>query len=208
MKHVGKMKNNGARVVTVFRTLPGDPHSALVVGTNGLADSYHDALMSLIESESGQQAYELADILAVRKFPDGNTMLEWLHNRGMLKKVPTNGVLMTPNPSTMIPLDELNTLIADQQGVSLEDLSIKPDEAKEEIVVSEATAEKKTKWDKAREEKAEAAKETESTKLELSPAEMRSRADALYKEAARLRKEADSLDPPKKKSVKVEATEA
>jgi len=28
----------------------------------------------------------------------------------------------------------------------------------------------------------------------------RSQADALYKEAARIRKEADSLDPPKKKS--------
>jgi hypothetical protein len=33
---------------------------------------------------------------------------------------------------------------------------------------------------------------------------MRSRADALYKEAARLRKEADAVDPPKKKA-KVEA---
>jgi hypothetical protein len=31
----------------------------------------------------------------------------------------------------------------------------------------------------------------------------RSQADAMYKEAARLRKEADSLDPPKKKITKV-----
>jgi hypothetical protein len=31
----------------------------------------------------------------------------------------------------------------------------------------------------------------------------RSQADAMYKEAARLRKEADSLDPPKKKATKV-----
>ena len=35
MKHVGKMKNNGARVAVAFRTIPGDPHSALVIGTNG-----------------------------------------------------------------------------------------------------------------------------------------------------------------------------
>jgi len=206
MKHVGKMKNNGARIVAVFRTLPGDPYSALVVGTNGLGDSYHDALMSLIESDSGQQAYELADILAVRKFPDGSNMLEWLHNRGMLKKVPTTGVLMTPNPSTSIPLDELNVLIADQRGIPLEDLSIKPDSAKEEIVIEEKTVETKNKWDKAREEKAEAAK-TKEEKFELSPSEMRSRADALYKEAARLRKEADLLDPPKKKTTKKETVE-
>ena len=32
---------------------------------------------------------------------------------------------------------------------------------------------------------------------------MRSRADALYKEAARLRKDADAMDPPKAKSKKV-----
>jgi hypothetical protein len=42
--------------------------------------------------------------------------------------------------------------------------------------------------------------ETPAQTLDLSPAEMRSRADALYKEAARLRKEADELDPPKKKT--------
>jgi hypothetical protein len=208
MKHVGKMKNNGARVVVVFRTLPGDPYSALVVGTNGLADSYHDALMSLIESDSGQQAYELADILAVRKFPDGSNMLEWLHNRGTLKKVPTTGVLMTPNPSTSIPLDELNVLIADQRGIPLDGLSIKPDDNKAEVQTAEKTEEKKTKWDKAREEKAEAAKAAEPENFELSPSEMRSRADALYKEAARLRKEADLLDPPKKKTTKKETTEA
>ena len=32
MKHVGKMKNNNAKIVIVYRTLPGDPYSALVVG--------------------------------------------------------------------------------------------------------------------------------------------------------------------------------
>jgi len=31
----------------------------------------------------------------------------------------------------------------------------------------------------------------------------RSQADAMYKEAARLRKEADELDPPQKKTAKV-----
>ena len=41
----------------------------------------------------------------------------------------------------------------------------------------------------------------------MTPAEMRSRADALYKEAAQLRKTADELDPPKskKKVAEVEA---
>jgi len=203
IKHVGKMKNNGARVAVVFRTIPGDPYSALVVGTNGLADAYHDALMSLIETEQTQQANELADVLAVRRFPDGSNMLEWLHTRGHLKKVPTNGVLMTPTPKDIIPLDELNLLIADQRGVHLEDLAINDGKPQEEPVV--ATTHKE---EVIVEDTAVAVKQpSETASFELTPAEMRSRADALYKEAARLRKEADALDPPKKKtkSIKEEA---
>jgi len=201
MKHVGKMKNNGARVAVAFRTIPGDPHSALVIGTNGLADAYHDSLMSLIESEGAQQANELADVLAVRKFPDGSNMLEWLHSRGSLKKVPTNLVLMTPDTKSSIQLDELNILIADQKGLTLEQLAITEGEA---IIVEPNAPATQNKWDKAREDRAtaKAAKEEAETvsAISLSPAEMRSRADALYKEAARLRKEADAVDPPKKKT--------
>jgi hypothetical protein len=205
MKHVGKMKNNGARVAVAFRTIPGDPHSALVIGTNGLADSYHDSLMSLIESEGAQQANELADVLAVRKFPDGSNMLEWLHSRGSLTKVPTKLVLMTPDTKSSIQLDELNLLIADQKGLTLEQLAITEGEM---IVVEPNAPATQNKWDKAREDRAatKAAKDEAETvaAIALSPAEMRSRADALYKEAARLRKDADAVDPPKKKT-KVEA---
>jgi hypothetical protein len=202
MKHVGKMKNNGARVAIVFRTLPGDPLSALVVGTNGLGDAYHDSLMSIIESDQGQQANELADVLSVRKFPDGTGMLEFMHTRGMLKKVPTAGVIVTPDNKTQVQLDELNELIANQKGIPLTELAVK-DGSEEEVVIKEKAAPTKNKWDKAREDKAAAklvAEEETATPFQLSPAEMRSRADALYKEAARLRKDADELDPPKKKA--------
>jgi hypothetical protein len=189
MKHVGKMKNNSARLAVVYRTLPGDPLSALVVGTQGLGDSYHDTLMSLIESDSAQQANELADILAVRKFPDGSVMLGYLHENGHLKKVSTNMVLMTPDSQTQLPLDELNKIIADQKGVSVEDLAVNDG--------SEPVA-KTTKKVEVSESK---------SSFEMTPAEMRSRADALYKEAAQLRKTADELDPPKskKKVAEVEA---
>ncbi len=204
------MKNNSARLAIVYRTLPGDAHNALVVGTSGLTDSYHDGLMSVLESDSGQQANELADILAVRKFPDGNNMLEFLHTHGHLKKVPTHMVLVTPNAQTAIPLDELNKLIADQKGVTVDELAIVPEGEKIEKSPKQPPEEYKSKWDKAREEKAaksaaESQKtvETYNTEVEsvgvMTPAEMRSKADALYKEAARLRKEADAIDPPKKK---------
>ena len=195
MKHVGKMKNNAARVAVAYRTIPGDAYSALVVGTTGLGDAYHDALMALIESETGQQANELADVLATRRFPDGTVMLSWLHAHGHLKKVPTNLVLITQNSQSSIPLDELNIAIAEQKGVSLDELAVseegKPKDkkaktTKEEIIVPEVV-------------------EAVSTKA-LTPVEMRSKADKLFKEAQALRKQADAIDPPKsKKQQTVEA---
>jgi hypothetical protein len=198
MKHVGKMKNNGARVVIAYRTIPGDPHSGLVVGTQQLQDSYHDSLMSLVESDAGQQADELADVMAVRRFPDGSNMLQFVHTNGMMKKVATNAVLVTPDNKTSIPLDELNNIIAQQKGVPLEQLAVKdgsnttiptmPDtkdiKAPEEVVIDNG-----------------------KTDFNLTPAEMRSRADALYKEAAKLRKQADEIDPPKSKKAEASIKE-
>ena len=192
MKHVGKMKNNGAKIVVAYRTIPGDPHSALVIGTQGLMDAYHDGLMSLVESEAGQQADELADIMAVRRFPDGSNMLQYVHANGHLKKVPTNSVFITPDNRTSIPLDELNLLIAQQKGISLEELAVKDG--------SNATVPTIAKKDAAASPAEEVViDEPAKNGIELTPAEMRSRADALYKEAARLRKEADAIDPPKSK---------
>jgi len=194
MKHVGKMKNNSARVAIVYRTLPGDPYSSLVIGTNGLVDSYHDSLMAVIESDMGQQTNELADILSVRRFPDGSNMLGYLHTNGHLVKVPTNMVLVTPDNKTSIPLNELNELIAKQKNVSLEELAVtdgsqKKAPAKE--VVTEAVPEVDT------------SPKINDGGFELSASEMRSRADALFKQAQVLRRQADELDPPKSKSKKV-----
>lgn len=195
MKHVGKMKNNSARVAVVYRTLPGDSDHALVVGTQGLSDSHHDSLMSLIDSDQAQQTGELADILAVRRFPDGSVMLSYLHTYGHLKKVPTKTVLMTPTTQVSIPLDELNQLIADQLGVTVEELAVRDENGKllksdkKKMITAIVDSDK-----------------IDTAEFKMSPTEMRSRADALYKEAARLRKEADEMDPPskKKKTSKVE----
>ena len=191
MKHVGKMKNNGAKIVIAYRTIPGDPHSALVIGTQALMDSYHDSLMSLVDSETGQQADELADVMSVRRFPDGSNMLHYVHTNGLMKKVPTNGVLITPDNKTAIPLDELNNIIAQQKGVSLAELAIKDgsNATIPTLVDSIETADKDIVSDEI----------FETSRITLTPSEMRSRADALYKEAAKLRKAADEQDPPKSK---------
>jgi hypothetical protein len=201
MKHVGKMKNNSARVAVVYRTIPGDVNSALVVGTNGLSDAYHDTLMGVIESESGQQANELADVLAVRRFTDGEVMLSWLHTRGHLKKVPTNLVLMTPTTQAQIPLNELNQLIADQRGISLEKLAVndgsqqdKKSAKTKEIITDEVVVPVEV---------------TEViSELPVTAADLRSMADKLSKQAAEMRRKADEMAPPVKKAAKVSKAEA
>lgn len=189
MKHIGKMKNNGAKVVVAYRTLPGDAYHALVVGTGNLGESYHDSLMTLLQSPEGQAAYELADVLAYNQFTDGSNMLQWLHGRGSLKKVPTDGVIMTPSPQASVQLDELNQIIAEQKGVSIDELAVtngvNPNpktRLKDEVTVEEINLDN------------------------VSPADLRSKADALFKQAQQMRRRADELDPPKskKKAAEVE----
>ena len=207
MKHVGKMKNNSAKIAVVYRTLPGDSGSALVVGTGTLPEAWHDSLMNLIQDISGQQANELADLLSVRKFPDGSTMLEALHTRGFLKKVPTSGVIMTPTKNDTVLLSELNQLIAEQKGTTVDQLAITdgvnpnpPTRAKNDPTrtTSSSINEDEQVLPKVR---------VQEPVEDLTPAQMRSQADALFKQAQILRKKADEVDPPKskKKSLVVEA---
>jgi hypothetical protein len=205
MKHVGKMKNNSARVAVVYRTVPGEHLNALVVGTNGLPDAYHDALMGVIESVSGQQSNELADILATRRFPDGDVMLSWLHTRGHLKKVPTNLVLMTPDTKTQIQLDELNKVIADQKGISVEKLAIT--DGKQEEKTSNRNKDSSRKAEEIIID--DVVVESEPVvEAPVTASDLRSMADKLSKQAAEMRRKADELAPPVKKAVKASKVEA
>jgi hypothetical protein len=210
MKHVGKMKNNGAKVVIAYRTIPGDPYSALVVGTGQLGSTVHDSLMTLLQDPSAQNSNELADALAVRSFPDGSNMLSWLHTRGHLKKVPTNGVLVTPTTQDVVPLDELNKIIAEQKGITLEELAMTDESKPAKKKTSKKDDPTKTTSQSVSgdvEEEVEIIV-PEEVEAELTPAQLRSKADKLFKEAQTLRKQADAIDPPKKtksKKVSVEA---
>lgn len=205
------MKHNDAKVCVVYRTLPGDAYSALVVGTATLVDQYHNTLMSVVESQEGQQANELGDALSSRYFPDGTNILEQLHLTGKLVKVATDKVLMTPTTSDRISLDELNVMIAEQKGVSLDDLSIKADmpHIDNKTKVEEVEIKDISTLDNSNQPIESTEVLTESSDDPLNSAKnYRSQADKLYKEAAKLRKLADDLDPPKKKktSVKEETT--
>lgn len=84
---------------------------ALVVYTQLLNQNIHDPLISTIESDIGQASENLADALNRSYTKDGQIILQVLHREGMLKKVQTSQILMTPSPGTQIRLEELNQIL-------------------------------------------------------------------------------------------------
>lgn len=202
LKHVGRIKNTGAKVLVVFRTLPGESNMCLVALTESLPDRYHDSIMELVESDHAQEAYELGEALFAKYFPDGRVMLAALQQDGRLQKVATDAVLMTPTPSSQIVLADLNILIAEQKNCAVDDLCTF-------VKGAPSSVEKKEKKEVTTENAVVQPLKASDNEV-LSDKDIaknyRSQADSLYKEAARLRKEADELDPPVKKAVKVKET--
>lgn len=109
IKHVGK--HGDRKVAIVFRQIPGEEHMALVCYTELLNQNVHDPMIACIESSMGQQSENLADALNRAYTKNGQIILQMLHREGMLKKVQTNQVVVTPAPNQSVKLDELNTLL-------------------------------------------------------------------------------------------------
>jgi len=134
-KHVGELADTSkAKVVIVYRTVPGEPNNCLVVGTKFLPDLYHNSLMRAVESEGGQSEFELGSYLGRQAFPDGVNMLAMLHNDNYLKKFPTKEVTVTYGTQNegKIALNLLNEQIAKEKGVQVSELSVQDDAPAEE----------------------------------------------------------------------------
>ena len=129
-KHIGELADESkAKVVIMYRTVPGEADNCLVVGTKFLPDMYHNALMKAVESEGGQDADEFADYASRQTFPDGTNMLSMLHNDNYIKKFKTNQVMVTygNDKDGRILLNKLNEMIAKEKGISVKDLAKDPD---------------------------------------------------------------------------------
>lgn len=109
LKHIGKIGDR--KVAVVFRQVPGEEHMCLVVYTELLNQNIHDPLITTIESDIGQGSKELGDALNRSYTRDGKIILQVLHHEGMMKKVQTSQVLMTPAPNQHIKLSELNDIL-------------------------------------------------------------------------------------------------
>ena len=113
LKHVGKQGDR--KVAIIFREIPGEPHMCLVTFTETLNQHIHDPLIRCIESDIGQHAESLSDALHRTLGLDGQPILQTLHREGLLKKVNTENIIVTPNPQTKIKLSELNKILTEMK---------------------------------------------------------------------------------------------
>ena len=190
------MVRNQRRIVVAYRTLPGDAESCVVVTTENLMADEHDALMKLVESNAGQTAEELSVSMMRTVLPDGRNMLEAFHKTGKMVKAKTSEVEMTPDSKTVINLAELNKMIAEHKGVSIDDLAIQPNATR-----GDKPVEKKMEIVEDAQPVTDVADEGVLTDEQLA-AQYRSQADAMFKEAQKLRKQADGLSPAKNSKTK------
>ena len=126
IKHIGKLKDGGAAVAIIFRTVPGEPKNCLVIGPKFLDENYQNTFMKALESAEGQSAFELGHHLMKSRFSDGVEILPFLHQNGFIKKMPATNIIVTMGLGNTgeVSLDELNELIAKQKGISIDELSL------------------------------------------------------------------------------------
>jgi predicted O-linked N-acetylglucosamine transferase (SPINDLY family) len=195
LKHVGK--HGDRKVAVIFRQIPGEDHMALVVYTETLNQNIHDPLIAAIESDAGQSSENLADALNRSYTKDGQIILQMIHREGMMKKVQTGQIVMTPTPGQTIRLDELNNILNEMA---------KGEEAVKklaEIDASRGLQDPKDVARRMRDQKAQATPATPNilgnndiaTNLRQQAVKMASEAKGLLAEADRLLREASNLDP-------------
>lgn len=209
LRHIGK--HGDRKVAVVFREVPGEPHMALVVYTEVLGQNIHDPLMACIESDIGQNSEDLALALNRTHAKDGTIILQKLHAEGMLKKIRTELVVMTPQPGVQIKLDELNKILDEmKQG----------EEAVKKLAEMDASMGLQDPIDVAKRLRGNKKSEpvvatgdilgdqTLASNLRQQAERMDREAKGLMAEAQRLLKEAATLDPVKAKPEKTVKAEA
>jgi len=136
IRHTGVLNNTGKNVVVAFMSLPEDQDHALVIDTDALPDSFNESLRKIVESIDGQNAENLADILARRIAPDGSnmTMLQKLHSAGRLQKVSVDLVTMTPRKGLNWPLRQVLEAMRQQEQTAPANLNDLDPETRAQVI--------------------------------------------------------------------------
>jgi hypothetical protein len=195
IKHVGKVGDR--KVAVIFRQIPGEDHMALIVYTETLNQNIHDPLMAAIESAQAQSSSDLGEPLNRAYTIDGKIILQVLHGEGMMKKMQTNQIVMTPAQGQSIRLNELNDILNEME---------KGEAAVRRLAELDASRGLQDPADVARRMRGEPTVNIPTTgdvigddsianNLMAQAAKMEAEGRGLLNESERLRKEAQSLMP-------------
>lgn len=182
-KHQGTVNNTGARVAIVFRKIPNDDSSCLVVETDRLPESYHDGVIQALNSKESMETNDFYEVLNRRTFHDGTNCLTSLHQRGFLRKESIDNVTMLPLPGQPVPLALINATI---------------DKTLDQYTAKEAAKKEAPKEDTRTLEEKNAAAELIAAKMQdpaLQAQTLISRAIQLEAQAEELRNEAYAMAP-------------
>ena len=209
LKHIGR--HGDRKVAIVFREIPGNDHMCLVIYPDVLPTHIHDSIMKVIESPVGQAENSLANALHRNLLPDGRPILEALHREGMLKKVASEHIIVTPTPTSSVKLDELNRLIRELETGSEAAKRMAEIDASKGIVPPEKKRQAEAEFKRQRLEREQQQRQRGET-LQAPPTGalddkalaanmlsqaklMETEAKGLVAEAARLKKEAEKMFP-------------
>ena len=206
IKHIGR--HGDKKIVLAYRQIPGDDHMCLVMYSDMLPQLIHDEVMKVIESPVGQNSAELADAMFRHVMADGRNCLEAVHKQGLLKKVNTNQVVVTPNAKSTVRLDELNKILNEMatgeeaikkladldKGAGMtgkregREIGVSPASRTQEVAVGNATI-----GDVLTDDQLASQRIAQAAKMKLE-------AKQLLAEAEKLEQEASSLTPTKAKN--------
>lgn len=103
-KHIGKITNTDQRCIVVFMQIPGRDDHALVVSTDSLPLKFEQTLIDIVNSPEAQNEASLAPVLNRRLLDNNTTVLQGLHDAGLLRAVHIDQVVMLPLPNMPFPL--------------------------------------------------------------------------------------------------------
>ena len=208
MKHVGK--HGDRKVCILFRQVPGEDHMCLVIYPDTLHAHWQDSIQKALESDVAQQSEELADALHRSYLPDGRPVLETLHQERMIKKLRTSDVIVTPTADAKIRLDELNKMLNEMKQGEAAIKKMAENDASRGLVAPEVKRKAEAEYKAGQTQKVDTSyvapplkagqdgalsdRDIAANMLAQAKA-METNARAMVAEAARMKKDAERMDP-------------
>jgi hypothetical protein len=198
LKHIGRQGDR--KVAVLFREVPQEDHMCLVIYPDTIPAPWESAIMKVLESEMGQQAENFADALHRSLLPDGRVILETLHKEQMIKKIRTADVIITPRADSSIRLDELNKMLNEMKTGEAAIRRMAQNDAAQGLVDPAVKRAAEAAFKNQQSQPATSSNDALSDRAIASnmlaqAQRMEAEGKGLLSEAARMRKDAERMDP-------------